>query len=362
MYDGEYRAVIGTGGIGSGIMFELQGDHTLGREESRAGVLSDCRDFCKLHIILHYVALLLGSNQEDSSTFQTVPLGKVGKDAVAEEMVRLMGESGMDTRYVISTGGAPTLYSVCFLYPDRTGGNITTSRSASSLLHPSEIRAAQQLCLEYGQRGMALAAPEVPIESRLELLMMAGEFDLLRFCTLTSAEMTDPRAAECIANTEFLAINRDEASALCGKTCDSNNPEPFLDAMQDRVSRLNSKLRLLVTVGERGSWAWRDGRWEYIPAARVEVKSTAGAGDASMAGLIIATAAGLPFIRPEPVKRTGLAELPVETAADFAALLGSVSTVSPDTINLDADAGYILDHGRTLGLKFCPELQRLLED
>ncbi len=43
-----------------------------------------------------------------------------------------------------------------------------------------------------------------------------------------------------------------------------------------------------------------------------------------------------------------------------AAVLGSVSIVSADAINLDTDAGHVLDHGYTLGLKFCPELKKLL--
>ena len=360
MYEGEYKAIIGTGGIGSGMMFELEGDHTLGREESRAAMLDDCRDFCKLHIMLHYVAVLLGSDHDDESTFQTVPLGKVGRDPVGKDMVRLMKETGMDTRYVITTAEAPTLFSICFLYPDHTGGNITTCCSASSMLHPIEIQATSQLCYDYGKHAIALAAPEVPIESRLELLKMAGESGLPRFCTLTSAEMSDPLAPDCIANTEFLAINRDEATALCGMQYDPNDPQPFLAAMAHAVEELNPALKLLVTVGEVGSWGWQDGRWEFIPAARVGVKSTAGAGDASMAGVIVATAIGLPFIRSEPVLRKGLAELPIETATDFAAVLGSVSIVSADTINMDADAGYLLDHGYTLGLTFCPELKKLL--
>ena len=55
-----YRAMIGTGGIGSGMFFALDGDHTLGREESRSGRFLDRRDYCKLHIIAHYVKALLG--------------------------------------------------------------------------------------------------------------------------------------------------------------------------------------------------------------------------------------------------------------------------------------------------------------
>ena len=54
-----YRAMIGAGGIGSGAFFALDGEHTLGREESRSGRLLDRRDYCKLHIISHYVKALL---------------------------------------------------------------------------------------------------------------------------------------------------------------------------------------------------------------------------------------------------------------------------------------------------------------
>ena len=55
-----YRALIGTGGIGSGMFFALDGNHTLGREESRSGHFLDRRDYCKLHIVSHYVCRLLG--------------------------------------------------------------------------------------------------------------------------------------------------------------------------------------------------------------------------------------------------------------------------------------------------------------
>ena len=43
------------GGIGRGSFFLLDGRHTLGREESRGGRFLDRRDYCKLHIVSHYV-------------------------------------------------------------------------------------------------------------------------------------------------------------------------------------------------------------------------------------------------------------------------------------------------------------------
>ena len=69
-----YRAMIGVGGIGAGSFFALEGDHTLGREESRAGRFLDRRDYCKLHIVSHYVQTLLGL------IFSTIPVGRVGDD------------------------------------------------------------------------------------------------------------------------------------------------------------------------------------------------------------------------------------------------------------------------------------------
>jgi len=69
-----YRALLGTGGIGSGKFFLLQGNHTLGREESRSGRFLDRQDYCKLHIVCDYVKILLGDD------FQTFPIGKVGED------------------------------------------------------------------------------------------------------------------------------------------------------------------------------------------------------------------------------------------------------------------------------------------
>ena len=163
-----YKGLIGTGGIGSGIFFELEGDHTLGRNESRLGVLSNARDFCKLHIICHYIAVLMRSDSADKSSFQTVTIGRVGRDETGREMVRMMQQTGMDTSLIKETDGAATLFSACFQYPDSSGGNITTARSASSLLTPEDVRQAEPVCEKYGTRGMALAAPEAPLECRLE--------------------------------------------------------------------------------------------------------------------------------------------------------------------------------------------------
>ena len=90
----DYDVVIGTGGIGSGIFLALEGDHTLGREESRAANLLDQRDYCKLHIVSHYVQQLMGPD------FPVIPIGKVGDDDRGRTVTEEMRNAGLDTSYV----------------------------------------------------------------------------------------------------------------------------------------------------------------------------------------------------------------------------------------------------------------------
>ena len=98
-----YRALIGTGGVGSGSFFALEGDHTLGREESRAGRFLDRQDYCKLHIVTHYVQVLLGPG------FHVIPASKVGDDDIGRRLLIEMQEIGLDTRYIVVSPGDATL-------------------------------------------------------------------------------------------------------------------------------------------------------------------------------------------------------------------------------------------------------------
>ncbi|HET8636983.1 MAG TPA: hypothetical protein VFL96_09045, partial [Acidobacteriaceae bacterium] len=59
--DAGWKCVVGIGGIGTGVVFRLEGAHSLGREESREATLLPGRDFCKLHIVEHYIAALMGA-------------------------------------------------------------------------------------------------------------------------------------------------------------------------------------------------------------------------------------------------------------------------------------------------------------
>ena len=100
----QYHALIGIGGIGYGVFFSMNQDHTLGREESRSGHFLDQEDYCKLHIVAHYVKVLLGEK------FHVLPIGKVGDDDVGKQLIKKMKKIGLDTRFVKKCKQSQTLY------------------------------------------------------------------------------------------------------------------------------------------------------------------------------------------------------------------------------------------------------------
>ena len=108
------------------MVYALQGEHELGRNESRLGELLDSRDYCKLHIVLNYIARLMGSASKPDS-FRVWPVGVVGNDETGRQILTEMSAVGMDTRFVRTHHALRTPFSVCFLYPDGSGGNITSS-------------------------------------------------------------------------------------------------------------------------------------------------------------------------------------------------------------------------------------------
>ena len=187
-----FRQLVGVGGLGTGMFFALKGDHTLGRNESRLGSLLDVRDYCKLHIVTHYVATLLGASQ---GQFPVMPLGKVGDDAAGAFVLREMRTVGIDTRFVEVVAGKPTLFSVCFQYPDGSGGNITTGNSAAAELSEEDIDRAESLFQSVGPKTIALLVSEVPLTCRQHFLAVAQLKSAFSAASFVSGEIADAKTA-----------------------------------------------------------------------------------------------------------------------------------------------------------------------
>lgn len=335
-----YRALIGTGGIGSGLFFALNGNHTLGREESRSGRFLDQRDHCKLHIIAYYVATLLPAG------FRTIPLGMIGEDDLGKQMVDEMRQAGMDVRHVQVCPGERTLMAICFLYPDGSGGNLTPDTSACQRVSPAFIAGAADEFAAFAGRGIALAAPEVPLEARMELFVQAGRHGFLRAASFTSGELRDPASIEMLAHTDLLSINIDEAAALLGESAGDQPVEAVVQAAFTRLGPINPSMQVTITAGRLGSWRWDGQDIHHLRALPVEVVNTAGAGDAFLAGLIVAHVAGLDFCH----------------AQELAALIASYSTTCVHTIHPELDRRSLRAFARRANILLSKPVDSLLEE
>jgi ribokinase len=248
-----YCQVVGIGGVGAGIFFKLDGDETVGRNESRLGKLLDVRDYCKLHIVMHYIAKLLGSDVEPSS-FRVIPVAKVGDDAIGQRLIGEMHDAGIDTSYIRKVANSPTLFSVCFQYLDGSGGNITTSNSAASLLSNADVDAIMDLLEGSGSRSIALAAPEVPLETRQHFLELATRSGAFRAASFAAAEVKPARKAGIFNLLDLIALNEEEGEEFVTSSFSPNSPEIFVCRCQELLRSTFPALRVVISAGKLGAY------------------------------------------------------------------------------------------------------------
>ena len=330
-----FTCAIGIGGIGSGIMYSLLGEHDLGRNESRLGELLDSRDYCKLHILQHNIARLMGSDLAPGS-FRVLPIGVVGNDAIGTQILNEMSAAGLDMKLVRSDPDLKTLFSVCFIYPDGSGGNITSSNSAARTLSADDLREASPYMKAAGPRAAALCVPEVPLELRQQFLELATQCGNYRVCSFALGDIEGALSMGLLALTDLLALNQEEASALLGCPSGHTLNENLLAEYAAIYTATHWALRLVVSVGSKGAYGFEGGKMQYCPAPVLRPKSTAGAGDALLAGVASALAAGIPFILPDEGGKTFSGRV-LRTALDFGVLNSSFSVTSEHSIHPSAD-------------------------
>jgi ribokinase len=323
-----YGRVVGVGGIGSGMFLALEGEATLGRTESRAAHVLDVRDACKLHTVAHHLATL--------GALEVFAVGVVGDDDAGRRTLAEMRDANVDTSNVRVDAELPTLFSVCFQYPDGEGGNVTTVDSAASALAIDDVDRAAALIDE---RTIVLAQPEVSPEARRRLLELGRDRGALTAGSFTSLEFEDARGMFDLL--DVVALNEHEAATLTASP-DETDTETLVRAA---ASAFRDDARVIVTAGSRGAFALEGGRCGHRAAPQVDVVSTAGCGDALLAGVLVGLASGVQLL--------GEARDPdVDDALGLGVLLASLNATSPHTIAPGADRqalrAFASAHGRTL--------------
>lgn len=353
-----YTQIIGTGGIGSGIFFSLKGDHTLGRSESRAATLHPYRDYCKQHIILHYLSVLLGASR--GGPVKVIPIGAVGSDEIGMGLLREMEAAGMDTEHVEMIEEKSTLFSVCFQYPDKSGGNITADNSASSRVMPQCIESFFSDYNYVDKKELIITAPEVPIVSRIRLLEYGRKRGAFNVACVLSAEAEQFQKMNGVALTDLLSVNIDEARAMAKISDEQVSSAKIVERCVQSLIATNPNIIVLITDGKDGSYCYAGGALEFVPALKIPAASTAGAGDAYLAGTVAGLCCGLPLTKGVDDKWFG--QTPLRSAIELGTLLAGLSVNSVHTIHPEADAKLLYSSIKGNALQASENFLKLFKD
>ena len=340
--------VVGTGGVGTGILFLLEGEHPLQKNESRPAFLTDFQDSCKLHIILHYVAKLVGSS------IPVYPISRVGDDEAGRKVCQQMQEVGMDTRFVQTDPERKTLFSVCFQYPDGQGGNLTTSNSACAAVTTADIDSffAWQ---DQDARGLVLAAPEVSVATRIHLLRRGKEHRCYTAASILAGEAEYFIQGGHFVDLDLLAINADEAKAILQAARIDPERADFAEACAQYLSGQYPRLSSIITLGGRGAISCSRGRIERIQSGSRVPVNTAGAGDCFLGVVLAALAHEVPL-----QNEADLASETVCTAPQLARIAAEIKIQCKDTIHFGINAAIIKQEILDLGLKMSEPVRSML--
>ena len=112
----------------------------------------------------------------------------------------------------------------------------------------------------------------------------------------------------------------------------------------------------MISAGKVGAYGITPKDSAFAPAQPVEVKSTAGAGDSLLGGVLVGLAIGMPFICSQAPAQM------IESALQLGVLVGSFKCLSPHTIHPEASLDALIDFGAQRGLTFSAEFQRCIVD
>lgn len=253
---------------------------------------------------------------------QATILGIVGCDPAAENLERALAEQGIDHTSLIHDAARPTTRKTRVL-ADHAHQVLRIDHEDERPLSPDTEEELLSRALGLAEQHEVVIMSDY-LKGALTPRVAAAAIDRCRHLGIAVVVNPKPRSLPQYSGATLVSLNRAEASDALGRW----------DGIQDRdaeaaASDLRSHLgveKTLITLGESGMAAASDSTL-WVPAPRVEVYDTAGAGDTVVATVALGEAAKSDF-------RATL-ELAAEAAA---AVVRKVGVATPSKEDLAAIA------------------------
>lgn len=222
-----------------------------------------------------------GSNQAVAAArlgAQVTFVGRVGQDVFSEIALRTWKQEGINTDFVIrdaenSTGVAP-------IFVDNSGENsIVVVLGANLAVSQVDVDAAAEII---AQADVVVTQLEINYDATGYALKVAKDRGAR---TILNPAPAGQVSRDVLALADFITPNETELEVLVGRP-----GAPVEEAARSLLTTDNQTV--IVTLGAQGAQSIRKDGSTLVPAFKVDVVDTTGAGDAFNGGLAVALAEG----------------------------------------------------------------------